>query len=547
MASLYFKGKSAVWNHHLSVPYHTLNKDNKKSLKGKNDDENLVIEGDNLLALKALLPKYQGRVRCIYIDPPYNIGNEGWIYNDAVNSPLIKDWIGGVVGKDDLTRHDKWLCMMTPRLKLLRELLSEDGVIFISIDDNEQHNLRSLLDEIFGLEHFVSIFPWRKRTAKSDVPFGISQDYEWVICYAKNNFIAGLTVERKYYQTPDYPKDKWRLADLTTQKVEADRPNSAFDLVDPKTKKVYKYNPKRLWGITKDTFKEYYKKGKIVFPDDYDFLNISVPAYRVFESEDKAKALKKYNSENAMKSASTNLPKEVGMTEEGNKEMVELFGELVFPFPKPSSLIKYFIDIINDKECIILDSFIGSGTTAHAVLSKNKEDGGNRKFIGIQLQEKTEKNSSAYKMGFRDVIDITAERIRRVLKKENLKTGFTYYTLGPSIDADSILAGKLPTYEDFAKYAFYLATGKNHPDEKKIKEKDYFVGKSGNESIYLLYKKDINVLKNLSITLDWAEQINKTNSGKKIVYAPACFLDDEYLEKFNIQFVSIPYNLLEKK
>jgi adenine-specific DNA-methyltransferase len=150
-------------------------------------------------------------------------------------------------------------------------------------------------------------------------------------------------------------------------------------------------------------------------------------------------------------------------------------------------------------------------------------------------------------MGFRDVIDITAERIKRVIKKENLKTGFTYYTLGPSIDADSILAGKLPTYEDFAKYAFYLATGKNHPDEKKIKENDYFVGKSGNESIYLLYKKDINVLKNLSITLDWAEQINKTNSGKKIVYAPACFLDDEYLEKFNIQFVSIPYNLLEKK
>lgn len=547
MSSLYFKGKSAVWNHHLSVPYHTLDKDKKKSFKGESEDENLIIEGDNLLALKALLPKYQGKVKCIYIDPPYNIGNEGWIYNDAVNSPLIKDWIGNVVGKDDLTRHDKWLCMMAPRLKLLRELLTEDGVIFISIDDNEQHNLRSLLDEIFGLEHFVSIFPWRKRTAKSDVPFGVSQDYEWVICYAKNNFLAGIAIERKYYQTPDYPNDKWRLADLTTQKVEADRPNSAFDLVNPKTGKVYKYNPKRLWGITKDTFKDYYKKGKIVFPDDYDFLKITIPAYRVFESEDKAKALKKYKSEEAMKSVSTNLPKEVGMTEEGNKEMIDLFGELVFPFPKPSSLIKYFIDIINDKECIVLDSFVGSGTTAHAVLSKNKEDGGKRKFIIIQLQENIEKNSSAYKMGFRNVIDITAERIKRVIKKEKIKIGFTYYTLGPSIDADSLLSGKLPKYEEFAKYVFYLATGKNHPDEKKIKEKEYFVGKSSNESIYLMYEKNIDSLKKLAITLEWAENTNKKDNSKKIVYAPACFLDDEHLEKFNIQFVSIPYNLFEKK
>jgi adenine-specific DNA-methyltransferase len=145
MTSLNFKGKSAVWNHHLSVPFHTLDEDKKLSLKGENADENLIIEGDNLLALKALLPKYQGKVKCVYIDPPYNTGNEGWVYNDKVNAPVIRDWYKQTVGKDDLAKHDKWLCMITPRIKLLYELLSSDGVMFISIDDNEFAYLRVLI------------------------------------------------------------------------------------------------------------------------------------------------------------------------------------------------------------------------------------------------------------------------------------------------------------------------------------------------------------------------------------------------------------------
>src|SRR3990167_2910573 len=170
MATLHFKGKSAVWNHHLSVPYHTLEKDAKKSLKGKDDAENLIIEGDNLLALKALLPQYQGKVKCIYIDPPYNTGNENWVYSDNVSSPTIKEWVGQVVGKEgeDLTRHDKWLCMMTPRLKLLRELLAEDGAIFVSIDDNEQHHLRALMDEVFGEPNFITNILWQKKYAASN-------------------------------------------------------------------------------------------------------------------------------------------------------------------------------------------------------------------------------------------------------------------------------------------------------------------------------------------------------------------------------------------
>ena len=261
----------------------------------------------------------------------------------------------------------------------------------------------------------VATFPWKKRTAKSDVPFGVSQDFEWVICYAKESFFAGLSHERKYYTTDDYPNDRWRLSDLTTQKIESDRPNSAFDLVDPKTGKIYKYNPRRLWGITKDTFQEYYNKGKIVFPDDYDFLNISIPAYRVFESEDKEKALKKYGTEDQIKAASTQLPKEVGMNEDGNKEMVELFGEKPFSFPKPTMLIRHLLNIVNNKDNndIVLDFFAGSGTTAHSVMELNAEDGGNRKWICAQIPEETDEKSEAFKAGYKTIAEISRKRIRR--------------------------------------------------------------------------------------------------------------------------------------
>ena len=187
MATLQFKGKSAVWNHHLSVPYHTLEKNAKKSLKGTDAEENLIIEGDNLLALKSLLPKYQGRIKCIYIDPPYNTGNESWVYSDKVSSPTIQEWFGKVVGKqgEDLTRHDKWLCMMTPRLKLLRELLSDDGVIFVSIDDNEQHHLRALMEETFGTENFITNIIWQKKYSPQNDAKYFSDMHDFITVFAK--------------------------------------------------------------------------------------------------------------------------------------------------------------------------------------------------------------------------------------------------------------------------------------------------------------------------------------------------------------------------
>jgi len=424
--------------------------------------ENIFIEGENLVVLKVLQKSYYGKVKCIIIDPPYNTGNDSFIYPDSFkeNKEEYQKRIGekdeeGYLMKEGMLRknskdsghyHSNWLSMMYPRLFLAKNLLREDGVIFVHIDDNEVHNLRMIMNEIFGEENFVAVFPWKKRTAKSDVPFGVSQDYEWILAFTKGTYGAGIDIERKYYQTDDYPNDKWRLSDLTTQRSEEERQNSAFTMIDPKTGKEYPHNPKRVWGVSKDTFQSYYDKGKIVFPDDYDFLNITIPAYRVFESEDKAKALKKYGSEDAKKAVSTFLPKEVGMSEDGNKEIIELFGQKIFSFPKPSSLIQHFLKSIHESDYTVLDFFAGSGSTAQAVLSLNKEDGGNRKFILVQLPELCDEKSEAFKAGYKTISEVSRERIRRVISKiqdeqknkpnifenTNQDLGFKSFKLSPS-------------------------------------------------------------------------------------------------------------------
>lgn len=397
------------------------------------DTENIFIEGENLEVLKVLQKSYFGKVKMIYIDPPYNTGNDHFIYPDKFSETkedyekrvgdkdeegyMTKDGMFKKNSKENGQYHSNWMNMMYPRLFLAKNLLKQDGVIFISIDDNEVHNLRMMMNEVFGEENFVATFPWRKRTAKSDVPFGISQDYEWVLCYAKDDFQAGIKIERKYYYTDDYPNDGWRLSDLTTQRSEQERPNSAFDLINPENDKKYPFNPKRVWAITKNSFKEYYEKGKVVFPNKYDFLNISIPSYRVFESEDKAKALKKYGSEVAKKAVSTLLPSEVGRSEDGNKEIVELFGNKLFSFPKPSTFIQHFLNTISSKDYIVLDFFSGSGTLAQAVYQKNKEDGGNRKYICVQLSEKIDFQTQAGQAGYKTIPDIAKERIRRAAKK----------------------------------------------------------------------------------------------------------------------------------
>ena len=383
------------------------------------DTQNVYIEGDNLEVLKLLQTAYYNKVKMIYIDPPYNTGND-FVYEDDFADPMAryKEITQQTTKSNPETMgryHTNWLNMMYPRLRLAANLLKNDGVIFISIDDNEVTNLKKVCDEIFGEENFAAQIPWRKRTAKSDVPFGISQDYEWILCYAKSDcFIAGVEGgTRKYFETDDFPGRPWRIHDLTKQTTASERPNSFFTIVNPKNGKEYPANPNRTWAVTKETFEQYYAEGKIVFPDDYDFLSITKPAFRYWKEDDMKKAGDKFG----FIPMSTNLPDDIGMTKEGTKEITDLFENKVFGFPKPIVLIRHLIKAATssnpNNEDIILDFFSGSATTAHTVMQLNAEDGGNRKFICVQLPELCDEKSEAHKAGYKNICEIGKERIRR--------------------------------------------------------------------------------------------------------------------------------------
>ena len=448
---LYWPGKKAARKMAQTKPKGSL-----VPVPGDGVDEettrNIYIEGENLEVLKLLKKAYEGRIKMIYIDPPYNTGND-FIYDDNFTETVEEFQIRmGIVNKEGVKQttnnkadgrfHSKWLSMMYPRLRLARDLLSDDGVIFISIDDNEVAQLRKICDEIFGDDGFVACFPWRKRTAKSDVPFGVSQDFEWIICYA-NSEKSKVAIEggtRRYYETDDLPGRPWRIHDLTTQRSSAERPNSFFTMVNPKNGNEYPANPQRTWAMTEDTFPKYYSENRVVFPGDYNFLNISKPSFRYFKDDD----IKKADGAFGYIAVSTLLPEDIGRSEDGTKEISELFGKKIFNYPKPVNLIKYLVKIVTafDKNAIILDFFSGSSTTAQAVMQLNaEEDNSNLKFIMTQLPEKCEENSDAFRSRFKNICEIAKERIRLAGKKieqeaglnaANLDTGFKVFRLSQS-------------------------------------------------------------------------------------------------------------------
>ena len=400
----------------------------KEESKDWNTTENLYIEGDNLEVLKLLQKSYHGKVKMIYIDPPYNTGKD-FVYKDDFRDNVANykritgqvddegNWkIANKENRDSSGRfHTDWLNMMYPRLRLARNLLSDDGVIFISIDDNEQDNLKKICDEVFGEGNFVASFPWRKRTAKSDVPFGVSQDYEQILCYVKSSlFVASVEGNsRRYYTTEDFLDRPWRIHDLSKQTTASERPNSFFTIVNPKTGKVYPANPNAVWRITKDSYPQYLEEQRIVFPGDYDFLRITKPVLRYWQEDD----IKKDGENFGRKPVSTHFPKNIGMSQNGTKELTKLLGAKVFNFPKPKDLIQFLIRSSMKKNSIVLDFFSGSATTAHAVMNLNAEDGGNRRFILVQLPETTPVDSEARKAGYKNICEIGKERIRRAGEK----------------------------------------------------------------------------------------------------------------------------------
>jgi adenine-specific DNA-methyltransferase len=400
MPTLEFKGKSFVYAHHLSVPFRELVIDAKKSLPAKGQkpalDDNLIIHGDNLHALKALLPVYAGKVDCIYIDPPYNTGNEGWCYNDNVRSPLMREWVkksGNPVEKEDLERHDKWLSMMWPRLKLLHELLVEDGMIFINIDDNEMHRLRAVLDEIFGEENFLACISWVKRYTRSNNARMFYSQKDALFCYRKSHVLNLVKEPRNEkadegYANPDKdPRGLWITSSYVNPVIKEKRKGLVYKIKRPKDGKIiehpthaWKYKPseharhikeKRLWW-GEDGLAEY-PRLKLFLEEAEMLVPVDVWSYR-----------------------------EVGSSDDGGKTLHDIFGKEVFDNPKPTELIEKAIGLTNKKNAIILDSFAGSGTTAHAVLALNKKDGGNRKFILVETEDYADK--------------ITAERVRRVIE-----------------------------------------------------------------------------------------------------------------------------------
>lgn len=383
--------------------------------------ENLYIEGDNLEVLKLLQESYLGKVKMIYIDPPYNTGNDFIYADDFMRSQEEENEQMGMYDEDENRLfkntdtngrfHSDWCSMIYSRLMLARNLLTDDGVIFISIDDNEVDNLKKICDEVFGAVNYVATFPWRKRTAKSDVPFGVSQDYEYILCFAKSsNFVASVDgKERKYYETPDFAGRPWRVHDLTKQTTASERPNSYFTIVNPKNGEEYPANPNATWRITVDTIEDYLAQNRIVFPGDYEFLKISKPVLRYWKEDDMKKAGDKFGKV----AVSTKLPDNIGMSQDGTKEITNLLGTKAFSFPKPTVLIKYLISTSTEEGDFILDFFSGSATTAHAVMQLNAEDGGHRKFIMVQLPEKCDEASEAYKAGYKTICEIGKERIRR--------------------------------------------------------------------------------------------------------------------------------------
>jgi adenine-specific DNA-methyltransferase len=539
MAILNFKGKTFVQNHHLAVKYHQLVPKKDKSFTDKVSlNDNLIIHGDNLKALKALLPTYAGKVKCIYIDPPYNTGNEKWIYNDNVNSLMMQEWLGKVVDREDLTRHDKWLCMMMPRLKLLRELLRDDGVVFVSIDENEQQRLRLLMEEVFNDNHIVT-FAWTGRSGKGGTTAQVEMNHEYIECFAKtSNEVKIKPVTR--IQPEGRFRDKKssyireRLRQWGQGDRREDRPRMFFPIPTPDGGVAYPIRPdgsEGRWRFGEGTVM------KMLEADGLDFEKNEKGNWEVY---------RKIWAGQERISAADSLLDDVGTASSGTIELKIIFnGKKVLETVKPSSLIKYLIDLAtwNDKDAIILDSFAGSGTTAHAVLALNKEDGGNRKFVLVECEDYAD--------------EITAERVRRVIKgvkkakderlKEGLGGSFSYFELGDPIEMESILEGnKLPSYLELARYVFYTATGEEF-NPKKVKEKRNFIGESKEYQVYLFYKPDIEYLKQTALTLEKAKSLGPYRGKKRLVFAPSKYLDTDYLLEYRIDYCQLPFEIYKLK
>lgn len=601
MPELHFKGKEFVYNHHLTVPYRPLIAHPDKAI-GKNSD-NLIIHGDNLHALKALLPRYAGKVDCVFVDAPYNTGEENWSYNDNVNSPIMREWLNSnPVNKDDMLRHDKWACMMYPRLKLLKELLAENGFIAVTIDDNELDNLLLLMNEVFGADNRLACAAWLSDPSGGKQKSALRIGHEYMVIYGGGD--PELTKEQKVEVKLDL-EDKWgaytkgrELNKWGANSLRKDRPSMFFPLKAPDGREV--------WPIRNDGQEgcwRFGKESKLIrqLLVDAEAAHWEVRPYddgvTVNGAKERLVPYEKIRDINKAFGWSTWLDK-VATTADGTKVIKQIFGKKVFETPKPVELMEWVIGLSGNSDALILDSFAGSGTTAHAALSLNAQDGGSRSFILVESEDYAEsltlervrrvisgydfqgvqkENLLRQKMNFttfkqaskllreiETIEDLKKDRFDKITKTikndellvvgekkitervDGLGGGFTYYTLGDPLDLDKLLTGEnLPDYANLGAWLFHTATGEplNQAD---VRSDDWYLGQSRNYHVWLIYKPDLDFLKSrdAALTLSLAEKIAETHKDKKhLVFAPARFVANKFLRPLGVEHAPLPFAL----
>ena len=560
MPTLDFEGKEIIHSYHFSVPYRPLVPDPARSLNPAADGEdNLIIHGDNLHALKALLPRYSGRVKCIYIDPPYNTGKAGWAYNDQVNSPRLREWFSKEIGREDLERHDKWACMMWPRLQLLRELLADDGVIFISIDDNEQHHLRMLMDEIFGDENFVSNVAVIANLAGSSDQFGFAGAHEYCLVYAKNrnnvylgtfpvndDALAGWHKDEIGYYQPEqlrrgsltyneslhYPifvgaECNYVITDDDTAPATGGPFTAVYPIMGNGNKGIWRWSKNRILENPTDVFVERRDNG-----------NIMVYSKQRPQLGDLPTA----------KPKSVFYKPEYG-TRAGGSMLSQILPDTVQPVPYPKA-VALLTDILRigapNAGDIVLDSFAGSGTTGQAVLALNKDDGGNRKFILVECEDYADTG--------------TAERVRRVINgvpdakgrslREGLGGSFTYCTLGKPLEVEGMLNGDLPDFGTLAAYLLYTAAGITSGGANlQPQNKDGLFYSDDRTDYHLIYQPNVDRLcsDDAALTAERAQRIrdaSRERGRSALVYAACKYISQRALTRMGgIRYCQLPYEI----
>lgn len=531
MPTLNWIGKDAVVNHHLEVPFHLL-KDAPDLSCGDPGSGNLIVEGDNLVALKALLPYYAGQVKCIYIDPPYNTGNEGWVYNDNVNSPIIREWLGKVVGKEGetLDRHDRWLCMMYPRLALLRQFLREDGLIFVSIGTDEVGHLCVLLDEVFGRSNRVGVAAWETAYTANQTAKHISETTDFVFIYAKHfdeavvgKFKRSEEQLAKFRNPDNDPRGPWKAENLSAGKFYA---AGQFEIVGP-TGTRFLPPPGRYWRCNETQFKEWLADGRITFG----------------KGGTGRPMLKKYRDELTQGLTATTWWKheEFGTAKDASIEVKDIFGgQAVFGTPKPTRLLERVLQIATNPSDLILDSFAGSGTTGHAVINLNKQDGGNRRFILVEIEPKIAR-------------EVTAVRVRRVVEGhtnakgkriDGLGSGFRYCELGEPLFDEHGKVRETVSFGDLARHVYFTETGEPLPRER-VSARTPFVGACRGVGIYLLYNgilADKSANGGNVLTRAVLAKLPPFD-GTKVVYCAGSLLGRERLQAEHIVVRQTPYEI----